>query len=130
LKRFIGIIVAIIGVASLVLGVIFIIQSNSGKQELAAELKPTELSEVNAKYDAVKASLAKVGAAEEPQIQAGKAAPSGMYDYLLAQRALLGLAKSNIMLTGFVMMCGVVDIILGLGLILAGVAAICKKQTA
>jgi hypothetical protein len=117
-KRLIGMVIALIGVVSLVFGIIFIIQSGSGKQEVIDELKPVVLSELNAKYDGVKAAIA----AEQP-------APAVKYDYLLAQRALLGLAKSNVGLTNFVMMSGIVDIILGLGLILAG-TALCKKQTA
>lgn len=124
MKRFLGMVIAIIGVASLVFGILFIVQSNSGKQTVADEVKPLALSELNAKYDAVKAGYTKYMAAEEPQIQAGKAAPSVMYDYLSAQRALLGLAKSNVSLAGFVMMSGVVDVIVGFGLILAGIVLV------
>jgi hypothetical protein len=128
-KRFIGMVVALIGVASLVFGIIFIIQSNSGKQEVIKELKPVELSDLNAKYDTVTGYFNTAMAAEEPKIQAKQALPSVTYDYFAAQRALLGLGKANIGLTKFVMMSGIVDIILGLGLILAGVV-LCKKQTA
>jgi hypothetical protein len=128
-KRLIGMIIAIVGVASLVFGIIFIIQSNSGKQEVIEELKPVELSELNAKYDTVTGYFNTSMAAEEPKIQAKQALPSVTYDYFAAQRALLGLGKANIGLTNFVMMSGIVDIILGLGFILAGVV-LCKKQAA
>ena len=120
--------VALIGVACLVFGIVFIIQSNSAKQTVADEVKPLALSEVNAKYDTVSANQQKVMAVEEVQIQAGKAAPTTLYDYLSAQRGLLGLAKANVGLAGFVMMSGIVDIILGLGLILAGISLF-QKQT-
>ncbi len=129
MKRFLGMAIAVIGVVSLVFGILFIIQSNTGKQTVADEINPIALSDLNTKYDSVKASQIKVMAAEEPQIQAGKAAPTVMYDYLSAQRALLAEAKSNVALAGFVMMSGVVDIILGLGLIIVG-AAFYQKQTA
>ena len=129
MKRVFGMVVAIIGVACLVFGIIFILQSNTGKQTVADEIKPLASSELNAKYDTVKAKQLQVMAAEEPKIQAGQAAPSVTYDYLSAQRALLGLAKSNTMLSGFVMMSGLVDIILGIGLILAGMTLF-MKQTA
>jgi uncharacterized membrane protein len=128
-KRFYGIIVALIGVAILVMGIVFMMQANTGKKTVADEVKPIALSDVNAKYDAVSAGYNQYMAAEEPNIQAGKAAPSVMYDYLSAQRALLGLAKANVGLSGFVMMSGVVDIILGIGLILAGMA-LYMRQTA
>jgi hypothetical protein len=92
-------------------------------------VKPIALSDVNPKYDAVSASQTQLMAAEEPKIQAGQAQPSAMYNYLSAQRALLGLAKANIGLTGFVMMSGTVDIILGIALILMGMTLF-MKQTA
>jgi basic membrane lipoprotein Med (substrate-binding protein (PBP1-ABC) superfamily) len=129
MKRFIGMVVALIGIATLVFGIIFIIQSNTGKQTVADEVKPIALSDVNPKYDAVSASQTQLMAAEEPKIQAGQAQPSAMYNYLSAQRALLGLAKANIGLTGFVMMSGTVDIILGIALILMGMILF-MKQTA
>jgi basic membrane lipoprotein Med (substrate-binding protein (PBP1-ABC) superfamily) len=129
MKRFIGMVVALIGIATLVFGIIFIIQSNTGKQTVADEVKPIALSDVNPKYDAVSASQTQLMAAEEPKIQAGQAQPSAMYNYLSAQRALLGLAKANIGLTGFVMMSGTVDIILGIALILMGMTLF-MKQTA
>jgi hypothetical protein len=128
-KRFIGMVVALIGVVCLVFGIIFIIQSNSGKQEVIKEIKPVELSKLNSTYDAVTAKFTEKMNAEEPLIQTGKAAPSATYDYFAAQRALLGLGKTNIGLTNFVMMSGIVDIILGFGLILTG-AVLYKKQTA
>jgi len=129
MKRFIGMVVALIGIATLVFGIIFIIQSNTGKQTVADEVKPIALSDVNPKYDAVSASQTQLMAAEEPKIQSGQAQPSAMYNYLSAQRALLGLAKANIGLTGFVMMSGTVDIILGIALILMGMTLF-MKQTA
>jgi basic membrane lipoprotein Med (substrate-binding protein (PBP1-ABC) superfamily) len=129
MKRFIGMVVALIGIATLVFGIIFIIQSNTGKQTVADEVKPIALSDVNPKYDAVSASQTQLMAAEEPKIQSGQAQPSAMYNYLSAQRALLGLAKANIGLTGFVMMSGSVDIILGIALILMGMTLF-MKQTA
>ena len=129
MKRFIGMVVALIGIATLVFGIIFIIQSNTGKQTVADEVKPIALSDVNPKYDAVSASQTQLMASEEPKIQSGQAQPSAMYNYLSAQRALLGLAKANIGLTGFVMMSGTVDIILGIALILMGMTLF-MKQTA
>ena len=66
-------------------------------------------------------------AAEEPNIQAGKAAPSAMYNYLSAQRALLGLAKANMGTVDAVRTNGIIDIVTGLGLVLAGVALMYKK---
>jgi hypothetical protein len=127
-KRFYGIIVALIGVAILVMGIVFALQANTAKKTVADEINPVTLSTLNAKYSAVEAAQEQQMAKEEPGIQAGQAAPSAMYNYLSAQRALLGLAKSNVGTSGFVMMSGTVDIILGIGLILAGLALYMKPS--
>ena len=113
MKRFYGIIVALIGVAILVMGIVFSLQANTAKKTVADQIAPVTLSNLNATYNSVEASQEKLMAAEEPGIQAGQAAPSAMYNYLSAQRALLGLAKSNIGFSSFVMMSGTVDIVLG-----------------
>ena len=128
MKRFYGIIVALIGVAILVMGIVFALQANTAKKTVADEINPVTLSTLNAKYSAVEAAQEQQMAKEEPGIQAGQAAPSAMYNYLSAQRALLGLAKSNVGTSGFVMMSGTVDIILGIGLILAGLALYMKPS--
>ena len=119
-KRFYAMIVAIIGVAILAMGIIFVMQANTAKQTVADEISPIPLSGLNAQYDTIKTAQEQYMAAEGANVQVGKAAPSAGYNYTSAQRALLGLAKSNIGTSGFVMMSGIVDIILGLGLILTG----------
>ncbi|MDP2920594.1 MAG: hypothetical protein Q8O43_10320 [Dehalococcoidia bacterium] len=124
----IRIIVIILGIASLVFGIILVVQTGSGKQQLADELKPLALADVEARYDQVTANQEKMMAAEEPNIQAGKAAPSAMYTYLTVQRTSLGLARTNIGLTGFIQMAGYVNILIGLGLALVGVAAPGKSK--
>ena len=129
MKRFLAMVIMLIGIASLVLGIIFIVQSGSAKQEIADSLAPVTISEVNGKYDAVTAKQKAAMQAEEPKIQAGQAAPSASYNYLSAQRALLGLAKSNIGVASFLLMSGIVEIVLGIGLVLAGLM-LSMKQTA
>ena len=126
MKRFYGIIVALIGVAILVMGIVFALQANTGKKTVADEISPIALSGLNAKYDTVKAAQEAQAAKEEPGIQAKTSQPSVVYDYYSAQRALLGLAKSNIATAKFVMMSGTVDIVLGLGLILTGMVLYMK----
>lgn len=122
-------VVALVGVACLVFGIVFIVQSNSAKKMVADEISPIALSDLNAKYDTVKAAQIKQMAAEEPNIQAGKAAPSVMYDYLSSQRALLGLAKSNVLTAQSVMMNGILDLVIGIGLLLGGMVMM-RKSTA
>lgn len=126
--RWIAIVVAVIGLVVLVFGIMLIPQSSSAKKEIASEIQPVKLEEVNAKYDAVKVKQVAIMQQEEPQIQAGKAAPSAMYIYLTGQRTSLGLAKSNIGLTGLVQTIGIINIILGVGVILAGVVLFKKSR--
>jgi hypothetical protein len=128
-KRGSAIVVAVLGVVCIVFGIIFITQASSAEQEIANEIQPLKIAEVDAKYEAVKTNQMALAKTEEPQIQAGKAAPSAMYNYLTAQRASLGLAKTNIGLAGFVRTSGIIGIIVGVGLILAGLGLFKKGQS-
>ena len=120
MKRIIATIIVVLGIASLVLGVIFITQAASGKQTIADNIQPLPISEVDARYEQVKAQHMALMAIEQPGIQAGTAMPSSMYNYLTVQRTSLGLTRSNIGITKSIRTNGIIDIILGAGLILAG----------
>jgi hypothetical protein len=126
-SRFMATIVGILGVVVLVFGVMFIIQAGSGEQKVSDEIQPLKIEEVNAKYDAVKTKQIAIRDAEEPQIQAGKAAPSAMYNYLSVQKASLGVAKANIALAGFVRYVGIVSLAAGLGLVFIAALLMRKK---
>jgi len=128
--RILAVIVIILGLATLVLGVLFIPQANSGEKEIADSIAPLTLDQVNDKYDAVSVKYDALKAAEEPQIQAGKAAPTITYVYISAQRALLGLAKSNIETVTFIRYNGIIDIMVGLGLVAAGTVLLVKNWKA
>ena len=119
-RRWSVIVVAIVGVVCIVFGIIFITQASSAKQEIANDIQPLTIAEVDAKYEAVKANQVALMATEEPNIQAGRAAPSAMYNYLTIQRTSLGLARANIGLAGFTRTSGIIDVVVGLGLILVG----------
>ena len=127
MKRIMGMVVAILGVASLVMGIMFFMQAGSSKQEITDDIAPVLISEVNAKYDLVRTKQIAIMATEEPKIQAGQALPSDLYNYLSAQRALLGVAKSNLKVVGALQISGIIDIVVGFGLGLAGVALLRKE---
>ena len=127
--RVMSVIVVLLGLASLVLGVLFITQAASAEQEIADSVAPLTLDQIDAKYDAASVKYDALKASEEPQIQAGKAAPTINYVYVSAQRALLGLAKSNTGVAGFVRTTGIINIILGLGLVLAGLVLLRKTSS-
>jgi len=128
--RILAVIVIILGLATLVLGVLFIPQANSGEKEIADSIAPLTLDQVDGKYDAVSAKYNEQKAKEEPNIQAGKALPSDIYNYYSAQRALLGLAKTNMGTVKAVRTNGIVDIVVGLGLILGGFVLLRKNASA
>ncbi|GAI04092.1 unnamed protein product [marine sediment metagenome] len=128
-SRWSAIVVAVIGVVSLVFGIIFIPQASSAEQKIADEIQPLAIADVDATYEAVKTKQAGLAMAEEPQIKAGTAAPSTTYNYLTIQRTSLGLARANIGLAGFVRSSGIIYIIVGLGLILAGVELFKKRRS-
>jgi hypothetical protein len=126
--RVLGAIVIILGLAVLVFGIIFIPQASSGEEEIAEAVDPLTLDEVEEKYDVVAAKYTQIKNAEEPGIQGQTAAPSAMYNYLGQQRALLGLAKSNMGTTAFIRMMGIVNIFIGAGLIMTGVVLVRKTS--
>jgi hypothetical protein len=127
--RVIAIIVAILGLAAFVYGILFVAQSGTVESQVADSIAPLTISEVDAKYDAVAVKYDAAKNAEEPKIQAGQAAPSVMYDYLAAQRALLGLSKTNIGMAKLLMTAGTVNIIIGLGIFLSGVWMLRKSMS-
>jgi hypothetical protein len=120
-------VVMVVGIAVLALGIVFTVQSGSAKQQVADSIAPLPLSQVNATYDSVTENQKAIMAAEEPGIRAGATAPSSMYNYLTIQRTSLGLAKSNIGLANLIMTMGIVDILLGVGMVLAA-ALIPRKK--
>jgi len=128
--RWSAIVVAVLGVVCLVFGIVFIIQAGSSEKEIAESIQPITLTELDATYEAVKTQQMTIRAAEEPNIQAGQAAPSAMYNYLTIQRTALGLARTSVGLAAFVRTSGIIGIIVGLGLILAGVGLFKKSRSA
>jgi hypothetical protein len=115
------------GAVSLVFGIIFIVQSGSGRQQVADDIAPLTLDQLDAKYDEVVTKYNAMRAAEEPKIQAGQAAPSTTYNYLTIQKTGLGLARTNIGLADFTRTTGIIDIVLSVGLLFTGVLLLQKK---
>jgi|WetSurMetagenome_2_1015567.scaffolds.fasta_scaffold1043828_2 hypothetical protein len=118
--RILSLVATILGIAAIVFGVLFICQANAGNNEIVTSIAPLALNDVNPKYDAVTEKYNQVKMAEEPAIQGGTAAPSAMYNYLSAQKGLLGLAKANIGTVKAVRMMGYTNIAIGIGLAFTG----------
>ena len=121
LVRWMALIVVLLGVVSLVLGVALMGSAGSAKGQLAEDLKPLlTLDQVQARYDSVKPKQIAVAQAEEPNIQAGKAAPSTLYTYLTVSRAGLGLTRASLGLISLVRITGIMSLVSGIALVLAG----------
>jgi hypothetical protein len=125
--RILAIVTILVGLAAIIFGILFIPQASSAEEEIAAQIAPLPLDQLNGKYDEVVAKYNALMAAEEPQIQAKTAAPSSTYAYIAGQRALLGLAKSNMGTAKFVRLNGIIDIMVGLGLVAAGTVLLVKN---
>jgi hypothetical protein len=125
--RLIAIFVIILGLAGLVLGVVFVTQATSAEKQVLDSIAPLKsLSEINPTYDKITAQYNQLVAAELANIQAKTAAPSVNFAYVSGQRALLGLAKSNVGLAMFIRLSGIAGIVIGLGMGLAGFALMKK----
>lgn len=104
--RAIAIIVILLGIASIVFGVLFITQSSDAKQEVADSIAPLPLDQLDDAYDAAKADAV--------------ANPTDIGKTI--KKTGLGLARANAGAAKAVMYNGIVDIILGAGLVLGGLA--------
>lgn len=107
--RVLAAIVIILGIAALVFGILFIPKASSAEQEVANSLTaPVTLDTLNTTYDNIdKQVRAMMG--NEPQ-----------YLTYFAQRTSLGLAKTNIGTASLVRLLGIVNILIGVGLVATG----------
>jgi len=118
--RILSLVALVLGIAAIVFGVLFMVQANTGHNEIITSIVPLTEDQINPQYDAVSAKYNQVMAAEEPAIQGGTAAPSAMYNYLSAMRGQLGLAKANIGTVKAIRMIGYVNIAIGIGMAFVG----------
>jgi hypothetical protein len=117
--RVIGICIIILGLATLVFGILFIPQASSAKQKVADSLTSgVTLATLDATYDKIDQGLTQMKG-NEPE-----------YLATFAKRTSLGLAKTNVGTAKVVQTIGIIDIILGLGFILGGFALLRKAQSA
>jgi hypothetical protein len=126
--RVISILVAVIGLFVLALGIVFMNQAGSAEKTIANEIQPLKIENVNATYDSVKAKQMQVAQAEGAAIQAGN--PSATYSYLTLQRTSLGLTKSNLGLAQTVRTVGIINIVLGAGVLLLAIGMFARSRTA
>lgn len=126
--RTIGTLVILLGLAVLVLGIVLMTQASTARNEVADSIAPLTLEDLDGRYDLTDASADKYKNAEEPMIQTGQAEPSNMYIYLSQQRTSLGLARANVGKARMLNWSGIINIIAGAGLVLAGLGLLRKAK--
>lgn len=114
--RIVALVTLILGLAAMVFGVILIFQAGSGQQEIIDSIAPLTIDKVEPMYDQVSAQITQV-----PQTDPN-------YLGVALQKTSLGLAKANIGTVKAVRMNGIVDIIVGMGLVLTGIALFKKNS--
>jgi hypothetical protein len=123
-----AIIVLILGLASLVMGIIFVINSGSARDEVADSVAPLPLADLDARYDQVKAGQMQLAPAEQAAIQGGQA-PGSLYTWMTLQRTSLGLARSNVGIADLTQILGYLNIVIGIALIVVSLGMM-RQNTA
>jgi hypothetical protein len=100
--------IAIVGVVSIVFGIMGIIEAGNAEQKLVESIEPIQISEVNGLYGQASAAYKALRGTGTPEESAA-----------LLGKTSLGLAKSNIGTIKFVKNTAILEIILGAGLVLA-----------
>jgi hypothetical protein len=119
--RLLALLVVILGIATLVFGIMFIPQASDAKKKVADSLTaPVTLDTLDATYDKISGSFDQLKAAGMPS-------SDPQYVMILGQRTSLGLARSNVGVAKVLNTMGIVNIIAGVGFIFAGCALMMKK---
>jgi predicted PurR-regulated permease PerM len=119
--RLLALVVVILGIAALVFGILFIPQASQAKQKVADSLTaPVTLDNLDATYDQISGAYDQIKASGMPS-------SDPQYVMILGQRTSLGLAKSNVGVAKVLQTMGIVNIIIGAGLVFAGCALMMRK---
>jgi predicted PurR-regulated permease PerM len=119
--RLLALVVVILGIATLVFGILFIPQASDAKQKVADSLTaPITLDTLDATYDQICGAYDQLKASGMPS-------SDPQYVMVLGQRTSLGLAKSNVGVAKVLQTMGIVNIIIGAGLVFAGCALMMRK---
>jgi len=105
--------VAIVGVVCIVFGIMFIIEAGNAEQRVLDEIAPLnlEIGDVNSAYGQASAALGQA-------MQSGD--PEAIQDATL-RKTSLGVVRSNVGTIKFVRNSGILEIVLGAGLVLASI---------
>jgi hypothetical protein len=120
--RLLALLVVILGIAVLVFGIIMFPQASSAKQKVVDSLSTgVTLDNLDQTYDLVDGQLG--------QVQAAGIQPTDpQYLILFSQRTSLGLARANVGTAKMVQTNGIVNLLIGVGLIFGGCALVMRRN--
>jgi hypothetical protein len=127
--RAIAVIVAVIGVFTLAIGIVFIFQAASAEKTIADQLndglRPMVISQVEGAYDNASNQMVQMKAG----VSSGQV---NMNDYLnvVNQRTALGLTRSNLGIAQFTRITGIINVVLGVFLVLVALALLSARTRA
>ncbi len=120
--RILALLVVILGIAVLVFGIIFIPQASEAKQKVADSLtSPVTLDNLDDTYDQISGTYDQLKASGMPSSDA-------QYVMVLGQRTSLGLARSNVGIAKVLNTMGIINILIGVGMIFGGCALVMRKS--
>jgi hypothetical protein len=120
--RILALLALILGIAVLVFGIIFIPQASEAKQKVVDSLSSgVTLDNLDDKYDQVNAAYDQLKAAGMPSSDA-------QYVMVLGQRTSLGLARSNVGIAKVLNTMGIINILIGVGMVFGGSALLMRKS--
>jgi hypothetical protein len=120
--RSLALLVVILGIAVLVFGIIMFPQASSARQKVADSLtSPVTLDNLDDMYDQISGAFDQLKASGMPS-------SDPQYVMVLGQRTSLGLARSNVGLARKIQTDGIVDILIGVGLVFGGCAMVMRRN--
>jgi hypothetical protein len=129
--RAIALVIAVIGVFTLAFGVVFISQAASAErtisEQLQSGLQPLAIADVQAAYDKATTQMMQMKESELQQLSTGKAV-SANYLNVVNQRTALGLSRSNLGIAQATRMNGIINVVVGFSLILAGLVFLSRRS--
>jgi hypothetical protein len=102
--------IAVVGVVCIVFGIMGIMGAGNSEQEVADELAPVTIANLDDTYDQISAAYSAVRGTDSPE-----------ESVLLGKKTSLGLARSNIGTIDFVRNTSILEIVIGAGLVIASI---------
>jgi hypothetical protein len=102
--------IAVVGIVCIVFGIMGIMGAGNSEQEVADELAPVTIANLDDTYDQISAAYSAVRGTDSPE-----------ESVLLGKKTSLGLARSNIGTIDFVRNTSILEIVIGAGLVIASI---------